>query len=290
MKSELFAVTSTVPVFKHRGAEFKDVTIDWFVSDRKKPVVDLRDWIDFEKASDPYYSMNAVNELFTQKEAEQLKKYLLDAHGDDNVQIHPASPVHDDVMPWGAISFGGPRDFVKLTNDDEYSLPFEAEGHFSVEGMTPLRTLTPTPPPNFSLHKATPPWVKPADSTLGAPWKNAPPFNPQAHVDNRLTTLELKLDGIEQWADIVWPCSLGSEAYEASNSVHDLIAEGITGAISHCQESAAALVTVLGTAADNRADAICKRADLLESLLLNVRDLVLNIDERLNALEARTPC
>ena len=77
MKSELFNVSSTVPVFKRRGADYKDVTIHWYVRDRKAPFHDPQGWIDFATASDPLYSIHALNELFTADEAEQLKEYLL---------------------------------------------------------------------------------------------------------------------------------------------------------------------------------------------------------------------
>jgi hypothetical protein len=78
--------------------------------------------------------------------------------------------------------------------------------------------------PDCEYEPKAAPWVSP-----DVPWRNPPPFNPQVDINNRLTTLELKLQGIEAWADIAWPCSLGSEAYEATNSIHELIADGMTG-------------------------------------------------------------
>ena len=49
-------------------------------------------------------------------------------------------------------------------------------------------------------------------------------------------------------------------------------------------------MTVLGNATDKRIDAIAKQAELLQSLLLNVNELVLNLDARLEALEQKAPC
>lgn len=50
--------------------------------------------------------------------------------------------------------------------------------------------------------------------------------------------------------------------------------------IAHCNESAAAMVCVLGTAGDGRMDAICKRTDTLQ-------DVVLNLPARIDALSER---
>ena len=55
-------------------------------------------------------------------------------------------------------------------------------------------------------------------------------------------------------------------------------------------ESAAALVTVAAAATDKRIDAVVKQAELLQSLVLNVKELLLNVDARLEALETKTPC
>lgn len=89
----------------------------------------------------------------------------------------------------------------------------------------------------------------------------------------RLETLEAFLDFDQKApASDDWP-----------DSIHDLIAEGMTGVTAHCMESAEALVTVLGNATDKRIDAVCKRADVLQ-------ELVFNLKARLDALENHTPC
>jgi hypothetical protein len=64
----------------------------------------------------------------------------------------------------------------------------------------------------------------------------------------------------------------------------------ITSAISHCQESAAALATVAVEAMDKRADAICKQMELTQALLNSVKALVLNMHDRIEALETARPC
>ncbi len=106
-----------------------------------------------------------------------------------------------------------------------------------------------------------------------------PNFSLEA-IEYRIGTLEAFLDfDPNAPADDDWP-----------DSIHNLIAEEMTGVTAHCMESAEALVTVLGNATDKRIDAIAKQAELLQSLLLNVKELVLNLDARLEALEQKAPC
>ena len=287
MQSKLYAVSSNVPVFKRRGAEFKDVTIHWFVTDRKAPVVDLRDWINFEKASDLRYSIEAVNELCTEAEANQIKEYLYAVHGDDQVSIEPASAILDNILPWGAIAVGGPSDFITLDDREDFGLPFNAMGYFTVEGCERISAPVQTP-------------------KGGAPWKNAPPWKPQASQaelaecfgilrevsyeqschDDRLNSMAESIAALEKWADIEYAPVDG----KPSNCIHDLIAEGMNLVTTHCMESAAALVTVATAATDKRADAICKQAELLQNLLASTKALLLNVDARLEALENRAPC
>ncbi len=103
----------------------------------------------------------------------------------------------------------------------------------------------------------------------------------------RIDALEHRIGTLEAWADIDFTAAANNGTPDC---VHDLIVEGMNGVTSHCQESAAALVTVLGTATDKRIDAVLKQVDLLQSLVLNVKALLLNVDARLDALETKTPC
>ena len=106
--------------------------------------------------------------------------------------------------------------------------------------------------------------------------------------DDRLNSLEKSIAAIEDWADIKYlPREQGE--YMANTCIHELIADGMTGVTTHCMESAAALVTVAAAATDKRLDAVAKQAELLQSLVLNVKELLLNVDSRLDALESKTP-
>ena len=138
--------------------------------------------------------------------------------------------------------------------------------------------------------------------------------------DSRLTGIEEKLRAVETWADIGYVLNEKGH-YVINNCIHELIAEGMTGVtadaysridavserlsiweqwaakqekriddtLNFCQESAAALVTVAVAATDKRIDAVVQQAELLQSLLLNVKELLLNVDARLDALETKTP-
>ena len=106
-------------------------------------------------------------------------------------------------------------------------------------------------------------------------------------LESEQNSLAYRLDTLEAFLDFD-PKAPASDALP--DDIHQLIAEGMTIATTHCMESAAALVTVLGTATDKRIDAVVQQADLLQSLLLNVKELLLNVDARLNALEVKAPC
>jgi len=105
--------------------------------------------------------------------------------------------------------------------------------------------------------------------------------------DFRIEALEYRIGTLEAWADIDFTAAANNGTPDC---IHDLIAEGMTEVTTHCMEHASALVTVAAAATDNRIDAVAKQAELLQSLLLNVKALVLNLDERLTALEQKAPC
>jgi hypothetical protein len=104
---------------------------------------------------------------------------------------------------------------------------------------------------------------------------------------NTLNNLEYRLGTLEAFLDFDPNAPADNES---PDSIHELIAEGMTGVTTHCMEHAAALVTVEAAAVDNRIDAIAKQAELMTNLLNSVKALVLNIDARLEALESKAPC
>lgn len=104
---------------------------------------------------------------------------------------------------------------------------------------------------------------------------------------NRTDAMERRIAAIEEWADIDFTAAANNGT---PDSIHNLIAEGMTDVTTHCMENAAALVTVAAAANDKRIDAVAKQAELLQSLVLNVKELLLNVDARLEALESKAPC
>lgn len=102
-----------------------------------------------------------------------------------------------------------------------------------------------------------------------------------------LEAIQHRLSALEAWADIDFTAAANNGT---PDSIHYLIADGMTEVTTHCMEHAAALVTVEAAAVDNRIDAIAKQAELLANLLNSVKALVLNIDARLEALESKAPC
>jgi len=158
---KLYSVSTVAPVFRAH----KDVDISWYITDRSEPVAPYEQLITgYHKLdeSDREYSEGYIDELFTAKEAEQLKDYLQDVLGVDEVLIeehklplgrdlHRISeesqrwvkdelgiyiPIEDPSgwMPYGAIPVGGSSDMLELDQMEEYDLPFGVWGYYDLEG------------------------------------------------------------------------------------------------------------------------------------------------------------
>ena len=166
------------------------------------------------------------------------------------------------------------------------------------------------------LDKEFPPFGERPDDTTVMP--KAPDWLPGMEYA-RINALECRIGTLEAFLDFD-PQAPADDALP--DCVHDLIAEGMTGVTRHaesrieslserlaiweqwaakqekriddtlhfCDESAVALVTVLGNATDKRIDAVVKQTELLQSLVLNVKELLLNVDARLDDLETARPC
>lgn len=106
--------------------------------------------------------------------------------------------------------------------------------------------------------------------------------------DLRLESIEKQLNAVQAWLNL--KCQPNPEGrFILEGSLPGVIADSGTMAINHCNESAAAMVAVAVSATDKRADAICKQMDLLQNLLSSVKELLLNVNDRLEALESRNP-
>jgi hypothetical protein len=111
----------------------------WFHSGdkaRRRPYAKLIENYNPETDELHSYAENAVEELFTEEEAKQLKAYLDLFHDEEGkttineVQL----PVEHNLVGVGAIPIGGGHDWYMLHKEPKYSLPFEVTGFFSLVG------------------------------------------------------------------------------------------------------------------------------------------------------------
>ena len=123
-------------VRKYHGC--KNVRFTWFRCDHgspKRPYAELIE--NYDPAADQvYYSEDAIEQLFTEEEARQLKGYLDREHGHEGVTTieEEQLPIPENVMGVGAMAVGGGDDFYELTKEPEYSLPFKVWGYFNLVG------------------------------------------------------------------------------------------------------------------------------------------------------------
>lgn len=213
-KVELFTVSSTVAVFNRCGDSYKDVVINWFVTNRPVPVADPLQWIDFAMASDPAHSIQAMNELFTRDEAEQLKEYLAMVQG-DGCQIKPAGKIPGDIRPWGAIPVGGYDGFLKIQDGFDYGLLFNVSGYYDVEECERI-------PPKMVQ---SPPWRKSAGNVVPGEVKQP---GMEKHrfdlLDFRLNGFEERLQEIDKRVDadreVIWKLLARLDALESKQPLN----------------------------------------------------------------------
>jgi hypothetical protein len=110
MSETLFTVRSLADM---RG--YRDVPIDWFVTERQGSSVHL-------------------GEHFTEDEARALTDWLAE-HRKCATTIEPVKlPEPDNVMSFNEMPVGGETDFLMIDEAPEYDLPFKVNGHFDVRG------------------------------------------------------------------------------------------------------------------------------------------------------------
>lgn len=109
-----------------------------------------------------------------------------------------------------------------------------------------------------------------------------------SQLDKQFPQFEVEFEELTA-TDVIPPWKGGSAPADDAlpDCIHDLIASEMNLVTTHCMESAAALVTVAAAATDKRIDAAIKQTELLQSLVLNVKELLLNVDARLDALESK---
>jgi hypothetical protein len=138
---ELFSVSSRVANLHG----YKDVYIHWFVAERARPLfgddgflgIPYARVITGYDATDElrFYCQAAVEEFFTEDEAQMFVEYIRTHHDDKSATIEPATlPIESNRMGNGAMAVGGNTDFLRLDHSLDYDLPFKVWGFYSLTG------------------------------------------------------------------------------------------------------------------------------------------------------------
>ena len=137
----IFGVHSLVRNFNYQGKHYEEVKINWFVLERKKPLVPyataIQDYAQLDE-KERAFPEEYVNEQFSLEEAEALKKYL-DRQPATTTQIEAIElPVMPNVSGCRRLAAGSNGDFLPLHKGKSYSLPFKVAGYFSVRFAEPM--------------------------------------------------------------------------------------------------------------------------------------------------------
>jgi hypothetical protein len=127
---DLYRVYTVVK--KYSGC--RDVVFDWFRCETRGNR-DYASLISNYDPSDPYqFAEGAIDQMFTQSEASQLKEYLDQHHGDVGTTfIEKAKlPIAANTMGAGSLPVGGETGYHCLHWEPEYSLPIKVEGYFDL--------------------------------------------------------------------------------------------------------------------------------------------------------------
>jgi len=139
----IFAVHSLVRNFRYQGKQYEEVKINWFVLERKKPLLPYAEAIqDYGQLNEKerIFPEEYVNEQFSREEAEALKKYL-ERQAQTTTQINAIElPVMPNASGCRRLAVGGDSDFLALYKGKSYSLPFKVTGYFNVRFAEPKIT------------------------------------------------------------------------------------------------------------------------------------------------------
>lgn len=146
--TKLYRLTSVIDSWPHRGGLYNGVKVDWWVESRSyDPGFDYRALLGRRlPAGDGYsFEQGIVDELFTPDEADQLAAYLRTPPNVVDVTMTELSaPIPTrmdglDIIPTSAIAVGGCDDMYMLYKHEDYDLPFEVSGYYSVWDMHPSK-------------------------------------------------------------------------------------------------------------------------------------------------------
>jgi hypothetical protein len=142
--TRLFRVTSRVKGFSYKNRVYDSVEICWFVVYRETPSIPyeqiLRDCCD--QLNSHYVSENNIKELFTEEEANALKRYILRVHKEE-CEVKRADPLLEIyTLGYGDIVPGEGEGFYRLNEEDGYDLPFVVWGYYDVGSSRDVSWLT----------------------------------------------------------------------------------------------------------------------------------------------------
>ena len=129
---KLFAVKTLEK--EHGGC--KDVVFYWFKAEEKSGARPYHELTADYSPEDEHigYAEGAIDEYFTQDEAEQLAAYL-DGIGSGPTTITEVSlPIANNILGYGALPVGGGDDFYMPAKRPDYTLPFAVWGYFDLRG------------------------------------------------------------------------------------------------------------------------------------------------------------
>jgi hypothetical protein len=137
----IFSVHSLVRNFHYQGKYYEEVKVNWFVLERKEPLVPyaaaIQDYSQLDE-KERAFPEEYLNEQFSREEAEALKKYL-DLQPATTTRIDAIEfPVMPNVSGCQRLAAGNGNDFLPLHKGKGYSLPFKVAGYFSVRYAEPM--------------------------------------------------------------------------------------------------------------------------------------------------------
>ena len=130
--SKLYSLQSVAAV-PYRGKVFPDITIYWFVDQRKSPHLDCASYIkNYDPTDDNHYAEQALQEYFKDEEAALFIEWLRSKEGVEATLEEAELPIPSNSMGFGAIPAGGGADFLEVYRTEGYTLPFKVVGYYSV--------------------------------------------------------------------------------------------------------------------------------------------------------------
>ena len=133
---DLYQVHSVVNNFIYRGIYYNNLKINWFVINRKEPVVP------FERAIENYSELpfaarvnpeNFIKQCFTLAETESLEQYLASTQKIKAIIVGCPLPVKGHVNGFRDVPPPPGTDYVILHKKPNYNLSFKVEGIFNTK-------------------------------------------------------------------------------------------------------------------------------------------------------------